>query len=714
MGIRSGGRLSSLLIFCVNLALIGATVAVFVLYSISYRDKLREQNLADIANINQAAASISSAFFRNQEKRLTDAVRYGTMRAFTRDEMLSYICDANSDENSGYELIAADGRGFASVRQDDGFAAVDYTSGDYAALRQVFAAADTPADGVLCTPEFTDRYTARRSFALYDYIDLRGENGGTERMTLLAVFRSSDFSGLIALDGGYTGLSTVLVTDSGDYVLGSSAFKSDNLFQYFYVFSGLSLDERNRAAADFAAGTREFYYRNSLGQDCVYLCADVPDTAWHCVSCVPLSSFHDAHADLRFTALVAALLLALAGFNVLWLDGANRRLRVSARREKESSAAKTDFLSRMSHDIRTPLNVVIGTTLLARREQNPPATQKYLENIDQSGRFLLSLVNDILDLNKVESGKMELRPVPSTLRQFASDMNAIIAPLCQESGLHFTISGCDSDTAYLFDPVRLNQIFFNILSNSVKFTPAGGRVGLDCSVSARAEGGAELAFRAWDNGQGMSPAFQAHMFDAFSQEQADGNSQGTGLGLAIVRNLVRLMDGTVRVESAPGAGTVFYIRIPVQVSAQAAPEPETAGADAALLAGKHVLLFEDNRINAEIAQTLLEDRGMTVDRAADGREGLERFAAAAPGTYDLILMDLRMPVMNGLDAARAIRALPRPDAAAVPIVAMTANAYDVDVDNCLRAGMNAHLSKPIDPARMYATLAHELAAARRR
>ena len=712
---KKPGRDGSVSTLLVNLLLVCCIIAVFLLYNASYRGALHDQNVTDISNINQSAANISSAFFQNQQKRLADMAQYITLRCLSREGALTYICDSNSDAGSVFELVGADRTGNVALHAAGGFASVDYTNADYLGLAAILTASDrSRSQGIFCTPEFTDGYTARRSFALYTYLRLSESGGDTAPYTLMAVFRSSDFAGLIDLNGGYDDLSTVLVTREGDYVFGSADFKSDNLFKYFYDFNGLSLDEKNSLAASFAlSASGEYYYSDGRGRPCVFVYTRVPDTAWSCVSCVPLASFHSTGLNLRFTLWIAVLLTALMAYNVLWLDRANRRLKLSVRKEQEASAAKTDFLSRMSHDIRTPLNVIIGTTLLARREKNPPATRTYLDNIDQSGKFLLSLVNDILDLNKVSSGKMELHPAPYSLRAFGDSMSAIIAPLCREKGLTFTVSGCESEQAYLLDSVRVNQIFFNILSNSVKFTPAGGHVALSCSAVPAPEGRTRLSFRASDDGTGMSEEFQAHMFEAFSQEQRADNlsGQGTGLGLAIVKNLTDLMGGDIRVESAPGRGTAFFISLTAADAPETAEARKAADASLAVLTGRRILLVEDNQINAEIAQTLLEDCGMTVDRAADGREGLDRFDASAPYYYDAVLMDLRMPVMNGLDAARAIRALPRPDAAGTPILAMTANAYDADVRNCLEAGMNAHLSKPIDPDAMFSALAREIASA---
>jgi signal transduction histidine kinase/AmiR/NasT family two-component response regulator len=457
-------------------------------------------------------------------------------------------------------------------------------------------------------------------------------------------------------------------------------------------------------------GAGHFYLKDSQNRPCVFVYTPIPETQWFCISCVPLASFKNGTSDITYTLILFGLLVALLAFNVAWLLYSNHRFRIIAQREREASSAKTDFLSRMSHDIRTPLNVVIGSTVLAHREDNPPETQGYLENIDRRGRFLLSLVNDILDLNKVESGKMELYPVPYSLSQFCMNIQAIIKPLCQEKEIDFTIEGTEPGVSFLLDSVRFDQIFFNLLSNSVKFTPSGGHVALRYRVGAMPDGRAKLELDVIDDGVGMSKEFQGQMFESFSQEREGDTAkiEGTGLGLAIVKSLVNLMDGTISVESTLGQGTAFHLTIPAETAPDRNKAEDSGVIDAKSVKGKRVLLFEDNDVNAQIAMTLLEQEGVIVERASDGVEGLEKFTASAPRFYDAILMDLRMPRMDGFQAARAIRASGHDDAATIPIIAMTANAYDEDVRKCLEAGMNAHLSKPVDPVALFSKLAHEI------
>ena len=707
MSIKVGENRAAFLIIGINLFLVCGIIAVFLFYNARYQKKIEQQNIDDITNINHSAANVSSSFFLNQQKRLADVIQYAALVDFSENELLAFLCESNSDTRSNYELIGEDAAGYAAIREESEPVPVNYAVADYHELKKIFSSTDAEDDSeILCTPEFTDQYTALTSFALYRHIKIK-ESG--KSYTLMVVFQSSDFKNQIALDGGYKDIATVLINKNGDYIFGSSSFKAENLFKYFYDYNGLNRDQMNQEADAFALGKKNiFYYKNSRSQNSIFICTGVSDTKWYAVTCVPISSFHNASTEFTAVLWTAVLLSFLMAFNLIWMKKVNRTLRDSVQKEKIASAAKTDFLSRMSHDIRTPLNVINGSALLAEKEENTPAAEKYLNNIEQSGKFLLSLVNDILDLNKVESGKMELYPEPYSLLQLKNSLCAIIAPLCKEKDIEFSITGCDSSDCYLLDSVRINQIFFNILSNSVKFTPSGGHIGLSCQKTTDAGNRTELHFTASDDGKGMSSEFQKSMFEAFSQENetAGRTIQGTGLGLAIVNNLVKLMSGSVRVKSEPGRGTEFQIILPVkETDEKSSPKREITAADLALLKGRHILLCEDNAINSEVARRLLEDKGMIITCASDGQEGLDIYRSSAINYFDLILMDIRMPVMNGLEASSAIRGLPRPDAREISIVAMTANAYDTDVKACLEAGMNAHISKPIDPEIMYNTIA---------
>ena len=375
-----------------------------------------------------------------------------------------------------------------------------------------------------------------------------------------------------------------------------------------------------------------------------------------------------------------------------------------------ANVAKSEFLSRMSHDIRTPLNGIIGMSYLAREQYNPPKTVDCLAKIDTSSKFLLGLVNDILDMAKAESNKIELHPEPYTLKVFSAYLDAVIRPLCAEKNQTLVFSA-DPEGSFvpLMDPLRVNQIFFNLLSNAVKYTPEGGTIFCSMKEHLNSAGRMVMEGEVRDNGIGMSQEFQKVLFEPFTQEGRSDvlKTRGSGLGLAIVKRMLDLMGAEITVRSSPGEGTVFTLRGEfdcIPAGEEARELPHTAPDDYGRLDGLHVLLCEDHPLNQEIAKSLLREKNMLVTTADNGQDGVEVFARSPEGFFSVVLMDIRMPLMNGYEAAEHIRALERPDAGTTPIIAMTADAFADDVKRCLTSGMSGHISKPVEPEKLYGAI----------
>lgn len=373
---------------------------------------------------------------------------------------------------------------------------------------------------------------------------------------------------------------------------------------------------------------------------------------------------------------------------------------------KAANQAKSDFLSRMSHDIRTPMNAIIGMTAIGQIKDDVEGMKDCFSKIDISSRYLLSLINDILDMSKIETGKMEIACERFDLTELIEEINQIIFPQAFAKTIEYEVCHKEPlDRYYLGDSLRIRQIMMNLLSNALKFTPEGGKIQIEIREQRRANGFSYLQFIIKDTGIGISDEFRQKMFQPFEQESKEGarNNVGSGLGLSIVYNLARLMGGTVEVESKKDKGTAFNVIIPVRlVSGDAFPKTEGKEALERKRSGRsdfskcRVLLAEDNDLNREIAQTLLEMNGITVEAVQNGQEAVETFAQKEKGYYQAILMDIRMPVMDGLEAAGSIRALKKEDAGTVPILAMTANAFAEDKMQAMAAGMNGYLVKPLD------------------
>jgi signal transduction histidine kinase len=386
---------------------------------------------------------------------------------------------------------------------------------------------------------------------------------------------------------------------------------------------------------------------------------------------------------------------------------------------EEANRAKTIFLSNMSHEIRTPMNAIIGLDSIALNDPSVPATTRsYLEKIGVSAHHLLGIINDILDMSRIESGRMIMKNEEFSFAKTLAQVNTIISGQCKEKDLEYEcrMNGKVEDY-YIGDDMKLRQVMLNLLGNAVKFTPSGGTVHFVVEEVSHFDGKTVLRLIVSDTGIGMSKEYLPRLFEPFTQEDSSATTKygSTGLGMAITKNLVELMNGTISVNSQKGVGTEFTVVITLKNSDRMPDEEqaagsvaETGGTEAAEqhfdLAGRRVLLAEDIDINAEIMMDILDLEDVEADHAENGRIAVEKFKDNPPGTYSAILMDIRMPEMDGLEAASAIRALDRPDAKTIPIIALTANAFDEDVKRSLQAGMNAHLSKPVEPDTLYQTL----------
>ena len=398
----------------------------------------------------------------------------------------------------------------------------------------------------------------------------------------------------------------------------------------------------------------------------------------------------------------------------------NLEVEQALRRQADAAnSAKSEFLSRMSHDMRTPLNGILGMTYLARQENKSENIEGYLSKIDTSSHFLLALINDVLDMSKAENNQIEMHPEPYTQEEFREYMEAVIMPLVREKQqtIHFE-TALPEGMIPCMDRLRINQVVFNLLSNAVKFTPEGGKIAYTAQGTMTPENKMHLHIEVSDSGVGMSEEFQKIIFNPFTQEARNDTdwNRGTGLGMAITRKLVDKAGGTISVRSTPGKGSTFFLDMTFDAISEKQAEDnrkkKEAGRTGAgtVLRGRRVLMCEDHPLNQTIAKAFLDRMGICAELAENGRDGVEIFRKSPAGCFSCILMDIRMPVMDGYAAARAIRALDRPDAAMVPIIAMTADAFEEDVRRCLEAGMNAHIAKPIEFETIRRVLEEQMAA----
>ena len=407
----------------------------------------------------------------------------------------------------------------------------------------------------------------------------------------------------------------------------------------------------------------------------------------------------------------------------------NQALEEAAHSAESANRAKSTFLSNMSHDIRTPMNAIVGFAALAYANTgNEDKIKEYLSKILSSGQHLLSLINNVLDMSRIESGKFNLEESEANLLDILQDIKTIISGQIHAKHLELYVDVMDvTDEDVLCDKTRLNQVLLNLLSNAIKFTPAGGTVSVRVAqLPGAPEGKGLYEIRVKDTGIGMSKKFAERVFEPFEREHTSTVSkiQGTGLGMAITKNIIDMMGGTIEVHTKQGEGTEFVIRVALTIPAEhrvarktAEPEGWQEGEsrsmlsrtnDALSIKSGHLLLVEDNELNREIAFEILSGYGFHIDTAENGAQALEKVSASSPGEYDLILMDIQMPVMDGYEATERIRRLERDGLSSIPIIAMTANAFDEDRKAALESGMNGFISKPIDLKELISVLNHVL------
>ena len=480
-------------------------------------------------------------------------------------------------------------------------------------------------------------------------------------------------------------LLLLVVFSSLFWVRQSSEDNTRQILENLNNYNDMELSEHGITLTETERADSEYYLQKQMGM--------VNDTLWR-------STF------IQVLLLLAALLCLWKVYQIIMDE--RREMELQKLQAEERSKAKSALLFNMSHDIRTPMNAILGFAALARREENlSPQAAAYLEKIETSGQSLMTLLNDVLEMSNIESGKLELSPEKTDLRKVMEEARELFSKQMSDKQIvfHVETEGLE-DPWVLCDKNRLGIILFQLLSNACKFTPEGGEVRTSLTQTGSEDGQGRYLLRVRDNGIGMSADFAAKIYDAFERERTstDSGLQGMGLGMTMTKRIVERMGGEIQIDTAPGQGTEFRILLsfPLEQPPEEAPQADSEPFD---FSGRRLLLVEDIELNREIAVMLLEEEGFTVDEAENGQIAVDMMKDAPAGTYDAILMDLQMPVMNGFEATRVIRAMEDPDKADIPIIAVTANTSDEDRRETREAGMNGHVPKPLDMDQLLDVLA---------
>ena len=829
-------NMKKIFIIVLNVILMAAILGFVVNYSgFVSRDSYQRQ-IEHFENTTITMERVTDNYLEGEQRICDVWARYINNNNMTMEEAVAYIRASHVLTNTSAHLISLDTLTGLSTRPKQG------TDDEYAVSYErvnLLNNTDWIAEigkSINITRAYTDPVNGEQSLAFCNMVTLYDPESGTPgKAVLLRVIPISELEQKwVFPQTELVNAELSMIDSDGDYILKGYSFKNTSFFEFYKSYNPTDPESWQQLFEKITSSTGSVSMLDSHGRECILAFTPVADTAgWTLLGFVPVEDLQVNEENWLLIGIVSAGLLILFICDMCFMLVLNKRLQATAREAESANKAKTDFLSTMSHDIRTPMNAIIGLTTIAEKNLgDPQSTGESLRKINLASNHLLTLINDILDISKVESGKLKLSPLTFSIVETVENLVNISHPMIKEKNLEFSFHINRMEKEYLYtDQLRLNQIYINILSNAIKYTEPGGRVNVEMrEESSEAPGCVRLIYVVADTGIGMSPEYMETMYQPFSRQiDSRVNSiQGTGLGLAITKQMVDLMGGTIDCQSEQGKGTTFTVTLDIPVADRQREEmqldpvdvlivdddevmlqtavdsleslgataeqarsgteaigmiehrhlsgrdygiiiidwkmPETdgietirrirsemdkdtpillvsaydwsdiedkakeAGAngfvckplfrstlydkindligkerrsaepedDYSDLQGMNILVAEDNDINWEIISAMLTMFGITADRAENGRICVERIQSADPGRYDLIFMDVQMPEMNGLDATRAIRSLEDPGAATIPIVAMTADAFSENIAECLNAGMNGHIAKPVD------------------
>ena len=828
--------MKKILIIIVNVIIMVAILVFVILYS---RFESRDSYLRQIEHFENTTVTMEQVTenYLEGEQRVCDVwARYINSKNMTMEEAAGYIRDSHVLTNTSAHLIFLDTLTGLSTRPKQG------TTDDYAVSYErvnVLGNMDWIDDigsSINITRAYTNPMNGEQSLAFCNMVTLYDpdENASKDAVLLRVIPISQIEQKWVFPQTELVNAELSMIDADGDYILKGPSFKNSSFFEFYKSYNPTDPESADQLFDMITSSTGSVSMINSHGQECILAYTPVTATAgWTLLGFVPAADLHVDNGNWLLFGVVSAGLLLLFLCDLCYMLFLNKRLQITVREAEAANKAKTDFLSTMSHDIRTPMNAIIGLTTIAEKNLGDvQSTGESLRKISLAGNHLLTLINDILDISKVESGKLKLSPLTFSIVETVENLVNISQPTIKEKNLEFSFHINRMEKEYLYtDQLRLNQIYINILSNAIKYTQPGGKISVKLHEEVSPDPACvRLVYVVADTGIGMSEEYMETMYQPFSRQiDSRVNSvQGTGLGLAITKQMVELMGGVIECQSRQGMGTTFTVILDIPVadrqrddmqldpvdvlivdddevmlqtsvdtlqSLGAVAEQATSG-DEALgmiehrhlsgkdydvviidwrmpevdgietisrirseieasipillisaydlsdiedrakesgangfvskplfrstlydkindligkesksvepeddysdLEGLRILVAEDNDINWEIISAMLGMFGISADRAENGRICVDMINAAQKGSYELIFMDVQMPEMNGLDATRAIRRSDDPDEASIPIIAMTADAFSENVTECLNAGMNGHIAKPVD------------------
>ena len=692
-------------VIVVNVLIMVAMLTFVVIYSGIESRNTTQVQIEHFENTTITMRHVTENYLEGEQRICDVWARYINSNDLTIEDAVSFIRISHVLPNASAHIVYVDTLSGLSTK------ARQTTSSDYSvSYSQLNLLNDLRwisgiGESTNITRAYTNPVNGEQSIAFCNLIRLHDpETGSSRAAVLLRVLPIEELEEKWFFPKEeFKSAELSIIDNDGDYIIKGHSFKNSNIFEFYRSYNVIDSSSAQELFRRITSTTGSVTMKNSRGEQ--YILAFTPVAAtegWTLVSFMPMEDLSVNTENWLLIGFVSAGLLILFVFDLAVMLIFNKKLKATAREAASASKAKTDFLSTMSHDIRTPMNAIIGLTAISEKNiEDTEAVKENLRKITLASNHLLTLINDILDISKVESGKLNLSPQTFSISEMMENIVNISEPMIKDKNIDFDLHVGKLDAEYIYaDKLRLNQIYINILSNAIKYTEPGGRVRLDMKEEKSERSGCvKLTYVVSDSGIGMSPEFMQTMYQPFSRETDSrvDRIQGTGLGLAITKKMVDLLGGVIECQSEQGKGTTFTVilDLPVADTQEADGNPEKEN-ESLNLQGMNILVAEDNDINWEIISTVLDMYGITSERAENGRICVEKMKSASEGSYDLIFMDIQMPQMNGLDATRAIRALDDSWASSIPIIAMTADAFSENITECLNAGMNGHIAKPID------------------
>ena len=706
----------TIFIISINLLFIGGLTFGEWQYISSSRENAVKANKESFAAANNSLSSMTNNYLLGESHLCRSWARYLNQNTMTMNEAKTFVSQSIIDSDVVAHIINREtyvGVSTKPHKNDSSDYSVEYTSD---LISKVFTSQN---EGVKTSPEYTDPINLISSIAFYTEVTLKDDVDPslTYDAYLMRIIPTSNLATKWTFPSSFQHLEVAVIDNSseeniGAYVFHQKSFKSTSFFNYYRSYNLPSSQQLADLIQEVTTNSGTMTMKDSAGKELFMSYSQIANQEkWTIITTIPMEDIRNVSTDWLTITIIGIGLGALFIIDLIILLILNKNLQDTTKVAESANKAKTEFLSTMSHDIRTPMNAIVGLTNIASRDtRNPESTQDALRKIALASEHLLTLINDILDISKVESGKLTLNPLPFSILDTFENLVNISQPVVKSKNINFTHGALNIDHEWLYaDKLRLNQIFTNLLSNALKYTEENGKVSLEIKeLPNEKEGYVTLIYQVADTGIGMSKEYLEKMYQPFNRatDSRVNSIQGTGLGLTITKRMVDLLEGKIECQSEVGKGTTFIVTIDLPIYEKPVEEvashnhKEINGASAeeeTNLEGTKVLVVEDNDINYEIVSTLLGMHGIVCQRAENGKVAYELIKEKGQEEpFDLIFMDVQMPVMNGLDATKAIRNLDFEYAKKVPIIAMTADAFSENVAECLAAGMNAHIAKPID------------------